>query len=641
MKKYFIILVFLSIDITYSFAQPGIYSLLTVPDSIKKNASVITHFEKIDYDVEDLNSSTCKVDKIFTVLNEDGKQALVFNEYVSKYISLDEAEIRVFDAAGKQTAKYKKKDMSTTAVGEGLIVDGYVTYFYIPSGSYPVTVEFKYEKKYKSTLATPDYRFINAGEAVIESHYTAHVPADFGLRYKARNTSIEPIIKDDGKYKIYEWSVKNLSPVKYEEGAVSARNKYPYIAIVLDKFSHYGNTGDLTNWQNFGKWISDLYAGLDVLPESRKQYFNEMVKDAANDKEKIKRVYNYMQQNFRYVSIQLGIGGLKPFSAEFTDQKKYGDCKALSNYMKAALNTVGIKSHVAIINAEYNEQPVDPLFPANDFNHVILCVPQSKDSIWLECTSSTAEFGVLGTFTENRNALLITDNGGVLVPTPKSQSGSNIFSAVTTVQLMDDLSGSTESIFTTKGEYTETINSILKEKKDDQKESIVFFLGFKQPDDFELSQDKAGDDHIAKLKMTITKIPEFSSGNKLFVNPHINKIWSNKLPKAEDRRLDFYFRYPFEKFDTTILKLPQGFKPDVLPKGKKLSCNYANYSSGYRYDEASNIIYSTSSLILKQHRIPAAEYASVKKFFDDIMQDDAEKIVIKKPDTNPSEKKAF
>jgi transglutaminase-like putative cysteine protease len=641
MKKYFGSLIFFSLISFYAAAQAGIYSLLTVPDSIKKNASVITHYEKIDFEVEDLNKSSYKVHKIFTVLNEDGKQALLFNEYTSKSVSLDEAEIKVFDAFGKQTAKYKKKDMSTTAVGEGLIDDGYVTYYYIPSGTYPVTVELKYEIKIKSTLSIPDYRFISAGEAVIESHFTAKIPVELNLRYKARNILIEPVIIDEGKYKIYEWSVKNLSPLKNETGSVSARNKYPYVAIVMDQFSHYGNPGELTSWQSFGKWVNSLYTGLDVLPENRKQYFNELVKDAANDKEKIKRVYNYIQQNFRYVSIQLGIGGLKPFSAEFTDQKKYGDCKALSNYMKAALNTIGIKSHVAIINAEYNEEPVDPLFPANDFNHVILCVPQPKDSIWLECTSSTAEFGVLGTFTENRNALLITDAGGVLVPTPKSQSGSNVFSSVTTLQLSDDLSGSTESIFTTKGEYTETINSILKEKKDDQKESIVFYMGFKQPDDFELSQDKASGDHIAKLKMTIAKIPEFNSGNKLFVNPRINKLWSSKLPKAEDRRLDFYFHFPFEKFDTTILKLPEGFKPDVLPKGKKLSCKYADYSSAYRYDGVVNAVYSTSSLVLKQHRIPAAEYASVKEFFDEMMQDDAEKIVIKKPDTKPAEKKAF
>ena len=70
--------------------------------------------------------------------------------------------------------------------------------------------------------------------------------------------------------------------------------------------------------------------------------------------------------------------------------------------MKAALKAVGIKSYIALINAKYNSEPVDPSFPENGFDHVILCIPQPKDSIWLECTSNTTDFGVLGSFTENR-----------------------------------------------------------------------------------------------------------------------------------------------------------------------------------------------------------------------------------------------
>ena len=77
----------------------------------------------------------------------------------------------------------------------------------------------------------------------------------------------------------------------------------------------------------------------------------------------------------RYVNIKLGIGGLKPLPATFVDQKKYGDCKALSNYMNALLKAVGIKSYYAIINAGANEEPATPSFPGDNFDHIILCVP--------------------------------------------------------------------------------------------------------------------------------------------------------------------------------------------------------------------------------------------------------------------------
>jgi hypothetical protein len=181
------------------------------------------------------------------------------------------------------------------------------------------------------------------------------------------------------------------------------------------------------------------------------------------------------------------------------------------------------------------------------------------------------------------------------------------------------------------------MDHILKEKKDDQKAAIVFYFGFKQPDDFELSKD-VNDANKAKLLMAVAKVPGFTSGSKLFISPRFCRMWPGSLPKSDDRKLDFYFRYPFEKSDTTILKLPPGIKPDVLPKENELRCDYAVYKTKYWYNDSENSIYSATSLVLKQHKIPASAYATVKKFFDDVIQDDAQKMVVQK---NATDKKAF
>jgi len=620
-----------------SVGQTGIYSLNNVPESVKNNADVVIHRENTDVNIEGVEKFTMKVDKIFTVVNENAKADLIFSQYSSKNISLEDAEIKVYDANGRQTARYRRKEMSTTAVGEGLVEDGYVTYFYVPTAAYPVTLEFNYEISIKGTLNIPDYLIAQGNEGIVESNYTVRVLPDLGFRYKATHTDIQPVIVDQGNARIYKWGVKNLEPLRDEKGAAESEDRYPHITFAVDKFSYYGLEGDLSSWKNFGSWIGNLYNGLDNLSTDRKQFFTDLVKDATDNKEKIARIYHYLQQNFRYVSIQLGIGGLRPFPADFTDKKKYGDCKGLSNYMKAALKSVGIKSYVAIINAEYDKEPVDPNFPVNRFNHVILCVPAQKDSVWLECTSSSSEFNELGTFTENRYALLITDEGGVLVPTPKSSSSTNTLLTTTRISMSDDLSALTETVFTAKGEYRELMNDILKSNKDEQKKIAVLYLGFKQPDDFEFSKDKSSDTKT-NLEMAIDKVPEFSTGDKLFIGARMYKIWSSVLPKAENRKLDFYFRFPFEKTDTTILRLPPGAKADALPKDNELNCKYASFRSKYWYDESGNSVYSVCTFVLRQHRIPAIDYPSVKNFFDQLMQYDAEKIVISK---GVPEKKAF
>lgn len=633
-------LLILSFYFGFACVHAQSYDLSTVQEDLKKNASIVMHLYNTNVEVDDIDKATVKVQKVFTVLNEEGKTALFFNQYCNKYVSLDDAEIKVYDKNGKQTDKVKRKEMASHAVGEGLVEDGFLIYYPIAAAVYPVTVELNYTVKLKSILSLPSFRFVDAKEGIVEANYSIKYPAQINIRYKPKLTSITPQSSDDGKYKTLKWTVKNLPVVEDEEGSVSERDKFPYVDIVADQFSYYGNQGNLSSWENFGAWINSLYAGLDELPADRQQFFQNMVKDAPNDVEKTRIIYHYLQENFRYVSIQLGVGGLKPFSASFTDQKKYGDCKALSNYMKAALKAVGIKSYVGIINAEYNEEPVDADFPANNFNHVILCVPQPKDTIWLECTSSTTEFNVLGTFTENRNALLVTENGGVLVSTPRSEASENILTTHTVVTMDSDLSGTTETFFSTKGEYQEMMTDILKEKKDDQKEFMVLAMGYKEPDDFSL-QTTGNENSQTKMLMAIRKVPEFSAGDKYFFNPHINKIIPRPLPKAENRKLDFYFKCPYEKRDTTIIKLPSNFHPDVFPKERALSTSYTNYQFKSWYNEKENAIYTTTMLILKKHKIPAADYASVKNFFDEVSKDDAQRVVVKKTGEANSDKKAF
>lgn len=605
------------------------YSLFDT--TLLKNASVLKNEENIVLEITDVDRFTYRVHQVLTILNERGKDELNFVQYTNRYISLEDADIEVYNAMGNLTHKFRKKDMTTVANGEGLIEDGYVTYFRVPAPTYPITVEYNYQLKSKGTVNYPSFNIMSSGEAVLKSIFTARVPKELDLRYKDKNVQLNPVVTEDAKYKQYQWTVSDMKALEYEEGTAQYESRYPSVQLAPNKFSYYNHEGELTSWKKFGAWIGNLYSGMDELPPERKDFFINLVKGISTDKEKARIIYEYLQKNFRYVSIQLGIGGLKPFSADFTDTKKYGDCKGLSNYMKAALKAVGIKSCIALINAEYNSEPVDPSFPENGFNHVILCIPQAKDSIWLECTSNNTDFGVLGSFTENRNALLITDDGGVLVPTPVSNAKENILTANTLAEISEDGSGTSVTNFTSSGAYKEDMeDNLMEEKKDDQKEFLIHNYGFKQPDEFEVNKNDDSAMLSTKIKLAIEKIPEFVAGNKMFIAPRLYKQWSDKLPKAENRRLDFYFPNPFIKTDTTIYKLPEGYVVDALPASKGFTCEYGTYKSNFWFDANENSIYSTAKLELTQLKIPALKYASVKIFFDEVMQQDAQRIVIKK-----------
>ena len=622
---------FLSFFISCIFAQTVIYDAASIPESLKINAYSVKREEQIEFNVKSVDKAYFKVHKVVTILNEAGKDELFFYEFSDKFHSLEGLGIQIFDANGKSVRKYSGSDLTKQANGDGLVPDGKVYYINTPAPSYPVTIQIDYELKYNGILNYPDFELQLPEQSVQHSVYTVRVPAELDLRFKAKNTAITPVITTDDKYKVYTWAVNNLPALEYEEGSVSRESRYPKILISPNKFELDGYEGDMSSWQNFGKWYGSLAKDAINLPDERKLFLNNMVKGITDDKEKIKTIYAYLQNNFRYVSIQLGIGGFKPFNADFVDKKKYGDCKALSNYMQACLSAIGLKSYQALINASYNKAPVDPDFPHYSFNHVIVCVPINKDSVWLECTSTTNDFGVLGSFTENRNALLITEEGGKLVATPKSKASENQFGCTSLITLKEDGSGTSITQLTTTGEYRQDIiHYIFDQKKDDQKKYLIEDYGFLQPDDFEINYDKADKPAPVKLQLMIEKIPEFSAGNKQFLNPRIYKIWHSALPKAENRTQDFYFPHPLIKTDTTIYVLPDGFGLETLPKTKELTFEYGSFKSTYQFDEAKKRIVTTARLELDEYKIPAAKFLAAKKFINEVLGEYTEKIVIKK-----------
>jgi hypothetical protein len=611
-------------------AQPSSYDAATIPAALKEGAHVVKRYENITFNVKDVDQATYSIHQVLTVLDDEGKEALNFHETTSKLRSIDDVEIKVYDASGRQINKFKKKDLNKLASQGGLVEDGMHHFLEISVPSYPATVEYKYEIKYSGTLVYPSYIIQDSEEAVELSTYTAMVPGDLDLRYKAQKINIKPSETFDGKSKVYTWTVKNMVAYKDEEGTVGSRFYYPSVILAPNKFRHFNTYGDMSSWKSFGQWGYDLMKGLDELPEERKSFFVNLVKDANSDREKVALIYKYLQQNFRYVSIQLGIGGVKPFPAKFTDEKKYGDCKGLSLYMSAALKSVGIKSYCAYINARYNQEAVAPDFPCDRFDHMILCVPQVKDSIWLECTSPTSEFGVLGSFTENRNALLITENGGVLVATPASNSSSNIMNTTTTVKLAEDGSGTTETKVSSRGDFRELMNVVVTAKKDEQKKMIVRYLGFKQPDEFAIVKKAQEQTLDVDIDLSIEKIPQFSAGSKMFLNPRVYDLWKQVLPKAEDRKQDYYFESPFVRIDTTVYLLPADYVAESMPPSSNMKCDYGTFVTSYSYLKEKNQVISVARLELLKNRIPAAKYADVKKFFDNVISEDTHKVVIKK-----------
>ncbi len=160
----------------------------------------------------------------------------------------------------------------------------------------------------------PGYRNGTNNVSVQDTRFVVITPKDYHLRYQPVNCTLQPVtITSDGDKKIYTWEAKNILAAAYEELQPDWKKFLPYVLIAPSNFEIDGYKGDMTSWTSYGKFYYDLYKGRDQLPDDIKKKVHEIADGIQDPKAKIAALYDFMQKNTHYISIQvLGLGDGNP-----------------------------------------------------------------------------------------------------------------------------------------------------------------------------------------------------------------------------------------------------------------------------------------------------------------------------------------
>ena len=97
-----------------------------------------------------------------------------------------------------------------------------------------------------------------------------------------------------------------------------------------------------TDWQQVARWYSQLQAPRAADDDVVKKKAAELTRGATTPSEKAHRLYDFVAQNIRYVSLSFGVGRLQPHQASEVLQNGYGDCKDKHTLLQALLHAQGI-----------------------------------------------------------------------------------------------------------------------------------------------------------------------------------------------------------------------------------------------------------------------------------------------------------
>lgn len=566
------------------FAQS--YPVSSIPENLKKNANVVIRKDITTARINKIDEIKYQYNTVTTVLNKDGDNKAVAYIPYDKGNSISDVKVIIYDEAGKKIKSFSKSDFGDFANNsQGVFYsDNRVLVFNYTPTQYPYTIDFSFEISEKNTLFIPDFvPFSSTNTSLEEGEFKIINTSGIELKTKVYPSKFNyTSVIESGSANDKTYSYKNVPAIDDAMMIPQPVKILPKVSFSLARFNLAGKQGTLNNWKDFGTWYyNNLVEPVAVsTPAIKAEVASLNLHGSVEDK--VKTIYQYMQNKTRYIYVGLGIGGWLPMMPDEVHKKGYGDCKGLTNYMKTLLDEAGIPSYYSVINSSSSQVSFDPDFPKMGGNHAILMVPTEKGSIWLENTSQMMAFNHLGYSTTDRNVLSVRKNGIELVNTPIYSADQNKEKQILKIKIAEDNSITGEGNFYYTGnqyDYNLGFASLNSKEKNDALKKRFDIMNFEKVEMKNFNNDKD--------KAVITYDVDFKTNNycKNAGSSMIFRavpIYSNNIYKTEENReLPFEIGQSFEDEYEIGFAIPKGYKIDETPNDMNITSEFGHYKLNF------------------------------------------------------------
>ncbi|MFD1631188.1 DUF3857 domain-containing transglutaminase family protein [Pseudopedobacter beijingensis] len=215
----------------------------------------------------------------------------------------------------------------------------------------------------------------------------------------------------DNTYQYYEWKGVNIKAVELEDNIPGWKSIYSRVEV-----SEYKDWREIADWANALNLVKEIREG--VLGEKIK-FFKD--KHPGYHKEGfIKEVIGFVQDEIRYMGVEIGVYSHKANSPEKVYKQRYGDCKDKSVLLASILRSGGIDAKVALVNSYrgsvLEESLVSPLL----FDHMIVYINHKGRSYFIDPTISYQRGGLYKLYCPKYyKALILSDGQNKLTDIPQ------------------------------------------------------------------------------------------------------------------------------------------------------------------------------------------------------------------------------
>jgi hypothetical protein len=575
------------------------------------------------YTVTENNKSIYSEHKIIKILNDNGRDTYsdIQFGYDGSFQSIEIEKIRVFSKG--VVYEIPNNNLRIITPWSGSYSNYKIALINLPNIELNSVIEYKYKLITHHSLHPNDFEFsvdVQDEIPIINQKQEVVYSKNKTLNFKYPELYV-PDFKEDSANITYTWNVKNSEALVIEDN--SKLNKY--LPIIKGAF--------FTSWDEVYTWLKPYYLGENLeLSDELKLFLKVLTKDTNDDLEKVSLVYNWINENIRYIAIEIGQGGVYPRNVNKIYNNRYGDCKDQATLLVSCLRELGIKSFPVLLNTS-PRYDMDTTIQSLEFTHCIAYVEVNDKEFFCDVIAKQTPFSYLHPSDQNRFCFIIKDDTYQIVKTPVSDALENLEFKKMKVKMFKNGELFIEKSNQFNGESnTAYKNYFTGMNNNDISENIQYDISYFCPGG---SLESFNIENINAIDKPIVINESF----KVPIWPvHINEdLYSFKIPTVyfsfdeldqTDRKYDLHYETAkCKKYDIEI-ELPENYQLNKLPKDLVIKTNAINFT--YKYSKRNEKLVVAIEYIRNSTAINVNEYKDYKRHHDAILNKLQEPVILKK-----------
>ncbi|MEW5701555.1 MAG: DUF3857 domain-containing protein [Candidatus Zixiibacteriota bacterium] len=254
--------------------------------------------------------------------------------------------------------------------------------------------------------------------------YEVKIPADKAIRFEVAAAGLQQFEDHHPRRQVTRWELHDWVPPDTTFGSVNGT--VPLLHVAPREFRFGRRNGRTDSWEALGQWYWGLASGQLELSADQRHEIDQHLKDIVGDRARAAALKDWVSDRWRYVAIEVGIGGWRPHPAREVFVNRYGDCKDVVFLWLAMMRHAGIPAYPALMRAR-NPLQLNPDFPKDWFDHVVGWTVINGDTLWADPSDRRYPLGTLPRACEARWALAVGPFGGRLLFTPSQTAAQNRF----------------------------------------------------------------------------------------------------------------------------------------------------------------------------------------------------------------------